>query len=105
LGAKTKKGKKMQTAILVISIMNMIIPPLAIGFFIIPSYSNHNMVKGDGSRIDFLTMIVTCIVLMMASVVGGINAYIAYHDREYLNTSHGVVEIQYDEIEAYHYAE
>jgi len=95
----------MQTAILVISILNMIIPPLAIGFVIIPSYSNHNMVKGEGSRIDFLIMIVICIVLMMASVVGGINAYIAYHDREYHDTSHGVVEIQYDEIEAYHYAE
>jgi hypothetical protein len=63
------------------------------------------MAKDEGSRIDFLDMIAICMVLMMASVVGGINAYIAYHDREYHDTSHGVVEIQYDEIEAYHYAE
>ena len=95
----------MQTAILIISIMIMISPPLVIGFVITPSYYNHNMAKDEGSRIDFLDMIAICMVLMMASVVGGINAYIAYHDREYRNTSHGVVEIQYDEIEAYHYAE
>jgi len=95
----------MQTAILVISIMIMIIPPLVIGFVITPSYYNQNMAKDEGSRIDFLDMIAICVVLMMASVVGGINAYIAYHDQGYRNTGHGVVEIQYDEIEAYHYAE
>ncbi len=83
----------------------MIIPPLFIGFVIVPHYFNKNATKNKVNTLDIAVTIVVCIVLMMSSVIGGINSYIAYHSLGYRNTSRASVEIQYDEIEAYHYAE